>query len=236
MKKRRIQYLILVVTGVLQFLFYQQRPLESYEYTFLMGSVMTYDNVDLLQMAAFPVPIIFLLFAISGKYQEETRGYGFLLLVRNYSKTRYLLESDGKMGILMIFQVIFLYALYSCNVVGLWEYEMVHVAFSAVLRAIPMYGLVCLVLILLQLILEMYVDPLFVTGILTLYVVSSVLFYPFMKQAWLLKLFVPALSVGAGNGAVSGGSKYAENILYCVCAVVVLLTIQIKIFKKRSII
>lgn len=174
-------------------------------------------------------PVIAISFYISGFMGESLSKYGKLLIVRNYSKTLWILKEFQWLALnLLLFVVvqflIFWFGPFPESSNSFWD----------VSRLILMYYLTLFTLFCIQLLLELFMSQQISLLILNSYIIISIILSSSLPStkfvAALNYMFLPNFGMGFRNGLNSIGAFQTTNIQYQFCILILLALILIIIF------
>ena len=182
-------------------------------------------------------PILFIVFYSSGSVYDMTDGYGKLLIIRHYSKTKLYLKMCLKNLIISVAAAVIQSIIYIC-----FNYGFPDVG-TGVISSVCMYAFILNAILNLQGVLELIAPPhianiiVFVFCFLSYYIVQNLPFYTnIMWVALVVKvLLFPGLLFGMQNGAVHNGSLYTFSLLVALVLNLITISIGIHKFKKTDI-
>lgn len=202
-----------------------------FENGFLIGLVNTEKGSDVsIVLMYLLIPILFIIFFNSGALHNLTNGYGKLLIIRNYSKTKLYLRNYIKIVITSILAVVCqLVIYYFCN-------DLFAPLKTGLSKSIVMYIVVLNLIITIQYVIELFIAPhianviLFIYSFISYYTVQVATDSPIMKI-----LLFPSLLFGMQNGAVDGDGIYNIYLTVMILFNIIAVTIGILKFKKTDI-
>lgn len=235
------KYGYIIIAILLQRIYLNYLNLEFLNGAYTVNGVQIFENISatgqLLTIWFLPVYFIFNVF--SGKVSDALTGYGTLLIVRDYKKSKLVLKAFIKimleLALILILQIVVFY-------IGTFNFGKSSI-YNIFLRLI-LYFLTFLTLILIQVLLENYVDSKISTIIVSIYIILSVMASNFnymlhCTNKFLHYLFIPNYAMAYRNGLIC--SKY--NIVhYDVCLITLLLLIpallyiEFRLIQKKDII
>lgn len=232
MKRNKIFLSTFCIISVIIQIFHFRYSDIFFEYGFLIGinKTATYPSIGIALMYVL-MPLLFIIFFNSGTLHNLTNGYGKLLIIRNYSKTRLFLKNYIKIIAASIVAVIVqLIIYYFCR--NLFE----PLSFDLI-KSVIMYFVVLNLIFSVQCILELFVAPhianiaLFIYSFVSYYVVQIT-----AESSVIMKILLfPSLLFGMQNGAVSGETTYNIYLMTMVLFNIMTVTIGILKFKKTDI-
>lgn len=199
---------------------------------FMIGLINTEKSSEVSNVLIYLLlPILFIIFFNSHTLHNLTNGYGKVLIIRNYSKTKLFLKNYIKIVVTSIVAVVVQFAFY----------YFYNDRFSPLetnwLKAVIMYFVVLNLIITIQCVLELFVAPHIAN--VALFIYSFVAYYavqitndcsPVMKI-----ILFPSLLFGMQNGAVDGESVYNIYLMLMILFNITAVTIGILKFKKTDI-
>jgi len=199
---------------------------------FLIGLVDTErgSHVSIVLMYLL-IPVLFILFFNSNALHNLINGYGKLLIIRNYSKTRLFLKNYIKIIALTVGAVV----------AQLTFYYFFNDRFSPVetnlLKSIIMYFVVLNLILSVQYVLELFIAPHIANVALFIYLfVSYYIVQITVESSVIMKILLfPSLLFGMQNGAVNGDSVYNLYLMIMILFNIITVTIGILKFKKTDI-
>lgn len=230
MKNNKILFILLILSIVGQLLIIGFSEREYYIFPFATGlkRTLTYD-ISMLNILYIYFPIIFILFYFNGKCHDLLHGYGKLLIVRNYSKTRLLLKEYSK---IMISLVIIISSQIIIFCFGEFKWEILDI--NIIIKVLVMYLLTLFTILLLAYYLEIFMEPQYVVSILNIYnIISIYINYKVKKNIIVNILFFPGLLNGESNGAINNINQYIVSII--TITIISLLIIILTIIKNKKV-
>ena len=201
-----------------------------YEFGFAVGLTEEVKSGLDLMLIYLLVPLIFIVFMMSGSIHNLTYGYGKLQIIRHYSKTKLFLKCIGKgvfeTALITIFQAT-VYIPFNSTMLSLK---------CGIVQSLIMYFLVLNLITTLQCILELYITPhianivLFIYSYISCYIVQIFSVAPFLRI-----LLFPSLLFGTLNSSVAFDNTYYLYIISVLLINILLVLIGIYKFKKTDI-
>lgn len=212
-----------------QILYFANRN-KLYEFGFAAGlSEEVKSGLDVM-LIYLSVPLIFIVFLVSGGIHNLTKSYGKLQIIRHYSKTKLFLKSIGKgvfkAALITIFQTT-VYVPFNSTMLPLK---------GGIIQSLVMYFLVLNLIITLQCVLELYIAPhianivLFIYSYISCYIVQIFSVAPFFRI-----LLFPSLLFGTLNSSVAFDNTYYLYIISVLFISILLVMIGVSKFKKTDI-
>lgn len=238
MKKTKLVSLVtLIAVIILQIFTFCRDTHNSYEFGFAIGISAEYRTGNVaLTLINYMIPLIFILFFTSGSMQDLIQGYGKVLLVRNYSRTKLVVKQLFKNLLTLLIVVLF-----QCGAI-LYFNQFLKSVKNGILESLIMYFVILSAIIILQCLLEFYLQSQIVNAVLFAYsfvsycVVQVVGNIPVFGNIPVLKIILfPSLMFGMQNGAVSGENIYYLYLCIGVILNAVLAVLCIRKFKKTDI-
>ncbi|MCI5512136.1 MAG: DUF2705 family protein [Oliverpabstia sp.] len=202
MKNNRINLLLIAFAVIMQRVLFQTLDFESYEFPFA-SSLMIFQSQtgNLLIILYTFLPIPFILFEFSGMVHELMEGYGKLWIIRAYRKDRLYMKTMISCALKLLMIVLYQILIFSIGN-GRWQ----PVSGSQILWVMAAYYIGLLAMVLLQLVLEFFVDASYANLISNLFFVVSLflgnLLLPAEKTEWLGTVLFPNMMFGTRNGMI----------------------------------
>lgn len=232
MRKNKIAFILLILSMIGQLLLmgYSKREYNVFPFASGIGNTLSYE-VDLFSILLIYFPIIYILFFFSGRCCELIHGYGKLLIVRNYSRTKLLLKEFVKIsGVLAVIVLI------QTTVFYLGQFTWNPLESSAIIKILFLYFLTLLAIVMLGYCLELFISPQLVVIILNIYTLISIMInYDFPDNIFIDVLFFPNLLYGVNNGAIDNAGDYIVNIIIVMIINIFLIGLSILRSKKTDI-
>lgn len=205
----------------------------GYKNMFAIGLDKTYQTFDVaLTLIYVLIPVLFIMFYMGGSFLDLTQGYGKLLIIRNYSKSLLILKNMLKIAATAV-----VFTAYQMLVWLIINRNGISVNGTA--KAVVMYCITLLAVILLECLLELYIEPQIVNIFLFVYSFVSYFIVQVLPEEILPKaakiLLFPSLMFGMQNGAADGGSEYYMYLAAVVIIILILALLSIRKFKKTDI-
>ncbi len=238
MKKNKLLFVAIFLASVLFQIMHFQNHDNFYRFGFAIGLDNNAVGTDIaLNLVYVIAPILFIVFYSSGSVYDMTDGYGKLLIIRHYSKTKLYLKMCLKNLIISIAATAIQSVIYLC-----FNYGFPDVGMRAV-KSLCMYAFILNAILNLQGILELIAPPhivniiVFIFCFLSYYVVQNLpLYTDIMWIEMIVKVILfPALLFGMQNGAVHNGSLYTIFLLVTLVLNFSAISIGIHRFKKTDI-
>jgi hypothetical protein len=214
---------------VFQIIFFINRQV-LYEFGFAVGlGEKAESGLDILLLYLL-VPLVFIVFFLSGSIHSLTHGYGKLLIIRNYSKTKLFLKNRLKsliaVAVITVYQAV-VYIPFNSTMLPLKD---------GIVQSLIMYFLVLNLIITAQGVLELYIAPHIANIVLFCYsYVSCFLVQSFKLSAPLRILMFPSLMFGTLNSSVTFDNTYYLYLISTILITAILIFIGIYKFKKTDI-
>ncbi len=233
MKKNNLFLLAIMLIGAifLQVFAFCNMPQIYYENGFAIGILNSTDRSSVgINMIYVVLPIIFILFLTSGAVSSITTGYGKLLIIRNYSKTKLLLKQCIKNTIMLAIIVLFQLCAF------LYFNRFLKPVEKGMAQAILMYFIILNAIVLLQCLLEHYMPAHNVNIFLFIYCFASYYITQVFTENPIIKIILfPCLLYGMQNGATSNNDIFYVYLVMGVIINALLLVLCIRKFKKIDI-
>lgn len=201
----------------------------------LLSADTTGGNMTQVMFVIIPVP--FLLWLFSGRIETLTKGYGKMLIIRNYNRKKILLKEVGKMTLTVILLQCFSWTVFQAFANVDWK----PLTMAQQAKSMTLYILVLVGTVLLQYCLEFLMNQIYANTITLVYYIISLFCYGAVQdtgtQAILRGMFFPNLGFAMRNGAIETGtdnlffSSVVEILLICTLFVF----ISLKIVSKKDI-
>lgn len=232
MKKAKfINFTMLIIAIILQAVTFCDNPSGYYENGFATGISNLNKHYDVaLSLIYVILPFAFILFLFGGTVQDITHGYGKLLIIRNYSKSKLILRQIG-INILLLLAVI----LIQCGIFAFINPYLNKIEHGRI-QTIIMYFVIVQAVILLQSYLEFYMAVQNAQLIILIYSFFSYYIVQITEENILLKILLfPSLMFGMQNGAVDVESSYYIYLGTGIFINLILVILCIRKFKKSDI-
>lgn len=232
MKKTKLVSLVtLIVAIILQIFTFCRDTHNSYEFGFAIGISAEYKTGNIIfTLINYMIPLIFILFFTSGSMQNLIQGYGKVLLVRNYSRTKLIVKQLFKNLLTLLIIVLF-----QCAAI-LYFNQFLKSVKSGILKSLIMYFVILSAIIMLQCLLELYIPSHTVNAVLFIYSLVSYWIVQVTGNISVLKIILfPSLMFGMQNGALSGENIYYLFLCIGIILNTVLAVLCIRKFKKTDI-
>lgn len=229
-KSKVILTAFFVISLFIQIMYFNNSDV-FYQYGFAIGIDSSVKQLDIgINLIYVLLPIIFIIFLLSGSVERIKSGYGKLLIIRNYSKTKLYLKNFIKNNIIILIIVIFQTALYSS----------VQIIFKSsdgnVFKSIVMYCIVLSLIITIQSILELVVMPHIANIIIFIYCYVSYFVAQVTPDNTFVKILMfPCLLFGMQNGAIQGNDIYYVFLIVSIFLNTIITLLAILKFKKTDI-
>lgn len=216
--KRLVAFLLCVAVGF-HFVSILRLPEAFYQHSFFVGLSRNYDfSVQVMGLYWLFIlgPLAFMLFYESGSMEDILYGYGKLMIIRRYSKTKLLLRVEGK---LLLETLVFVAVQGGLSLLLGGKLEPVE---QGLFPALAVFFLMTFLLLQLQLYLEFF----FPSNVVTLGILAYLFSSCYMAQGlqlWqrapgALFLLFPALLYGEQNGATHGEAIFPAALVFAVVA------------------
>ena len=202
-----------------------------YQYGFAIGIDSSVKQLDIaINLIYVLLPITFIIFLLSGSVERLKSGYGKLLIIRNYSKTKLYLKNFIKNNIIILIIVFFQTVLYSS----------VHTMFKSsngnIFKSIVIYYVVLSLIITIQCILELITMPHIANIIIFIYCYVSCFVAQITPNNIFVKILMfPCLLFGMQNGAIQGNDLYFVFLSVSIFLNTIITLLAILKFKKTDI-
>lgn len=232
MKKTKLVSLVTLISAIiLQIFTFCRDTYSSYEFGFAIGISAEYKTGNIIfTLINYMIPLIFILFFTSGSMQNLIQGYGKVLLVRNYSRT--------KLGVKQLFKnliTLLIIVLFQCSAILYFNRFLKNVK-NGILESLIMYFVILSAIIMLQCLLEFYIPSHTVNTVLFIYSLVSYWIVQVTGNISVLKIILfPSLMFGMQNGALSGENIYYLFLCIGIILNTVLAVLCIRKFKKTDI-
>lgn len=192
-------------------------------------------NIILMLYTILPIP--FILFIFSGMTKELTEGCGKLWIIRNYQKEKLYLKIIGSCAVELFVVVICQVFVFSINQRN-WKSILV----NEIGQIMVIYYLGILEIVLLQSVLELFIDVSYANLITNIFLVGSLwlgnIFLPIEKMKWIGLLLFPNMLFGGRNGIIRQETIHIEyDYLLCYLVFLIILSggVFILKFNKKDI-
>ncbi|MDO5411487.1 MAG: DUF2705 family protein [Lachnospiraceae bacterium] len=242
MNRNNYSKILIVLSIVFQNCYFHVRNNEPYQYIFAVGFRINEESETVLPLdiLAICLPVIFFIFYFSGWYTDYVEGYGRLLIIRNYSRTRMILNQCCRMAVhLILFQLI-ITAVYHWHQQGFTPFS------GSLLQIETGYFITIYVLLLFQFFLETWMPVQIASLITNLYLISSVILQEQTVSGWVKLVFIPGNFIGTHNYALipavlktdienSALPGYPALMLFEIAVGVLLIIFAIAVCRKKDI-
>ncbi len=231
MKRNKLQFFILLI-----FIFVMQRSAvlniedEVYAFPFAAGFQVSEDQItDIGKFLTIVIPVFLLLFLFGGMFENIKSGYGKILIIREMRRTNLCVKQIlnlylGIAGCVLIQIVVFL---------NTWNGET-----NTVIKMLVLYYLTIAAVLMLQGVLELYMDSLYANITVLIYFTASILLGDrFMGQNSGIifhSVIFPNLAFGYRNGCIGKGDCSAAFLTMTMINLL-LFWISVKRFKTCDI-
>lgn len=215
-KSKIISFSMLLGAIILQAFAFLNASNIYYENGFVIGISNQSKNYDVaVSLIYVIIPVAFILFFFSGTTSDLTRGYGKLLIIRNYSKSKLLLKRLLKNCVVLLLTVLLQCAIFIPFNSFLNKIE------HGISCSIALYFIILHAIILLQCLLELYISAQNANIFLLVYCFISYYIVQISGDNFFKKILLfPSLMFGMQNGATD-----KNNIYYLYLATGILLNI-----------
>jgi hypothetical protein len=241
--KNRGFLLIIIVSFVLQSSFFPTLLAERYQefsngWTFLIGvPPMTDYRIFMFWFLSF----VSISFYFSGSVKENLTGYGQYMLVRNYSRIKWLMVHYFRVALILL--GFFLLQSTVSNFMAIFSQgDTKHVVSPLLLKTSLIFYLTLLFVFILQLLLELYFNPQIAFLVVNTYVVGTILvadlFFKYKIKSFFLYLLLPNYAMGSRMDILSNDSNAIETIPAFITVIILLgliFLLSIKKIKKMDI-
>lgn len=232
MKKTKLVSLVTLIAAIiLQIFTFCRDTHNSYEFGFAIGLSAEYRTGNIIfTLINYMIPLIFTLFFTSGSMQNLIQGYGKVLLMRNYSRTKLIVKQLFKNLLTLLIIVLF-----QCVAI-LYFNQFLKSVKSGILKSLIMYFVILSAIVILQCLLEFYIPSHNVNAVLFIYSLVSCCVVQMTDNIAVLKIILfPSLMFGMQNGALSGENTYYLYLCIGVILNIVLAVLCTRKFKKADI-
>lgn len=230
MKRNKILLAIFFVISVfIQILYFENRK-QLYEFGFAVGIEENIKSGLDITVMYLLVPLIFIIFMVSGSIHNLTHGYGKLLIIRHYSKTKLFLEN-------LLKNVL--------TVAGITAFQtLLYIPFNNIMLSLKgglvqvllMYFLVLNLIVMMQGVLELFIAPHIANIVLFIYSYISCYFVQmFSLNLFFRILLFPCLLFGTLNSSVIFDNAYFIYLISTITISIILILIGIYKFKRTEI-
>lgn len=155
MRNSKIMTAILMLSIFMQLMSMKNTPIFDYELPFLSG-LLSADSMsgNLLLTLYSVIPFPFVLMCFSGEMKNLTERYGKLLIIRSCSKKRLIRKLMIKTATTVAGITLFMWGIFTYFKEAQW----MHLGVMTQGKAVTMYGLTMLAIVLMQYILELYLE------------------------------------------------------------------------------
>lgn len=220
-----------------QYMCMRNSPIFEYELPFLSGLTSADSmsgNMLLTLYSIIPLPFLFMLF--SGDMRDLTEGYGKLKIIRSYSKRNLVLCLLGKTAVVVTIITLFMGSVFTLFQANEWK----NLEISLQGRGLAMYSLTICAMILVQFILELYLEVQYanlsvIIGMTVCIFISNVL----GTKSYVVNLVLfPSLAFAQKNGVIQGdevGVSFTGSVIWIILINIFLGVFILKKFTKKDI-
>lgn len=237
MKCNRISLLLLAGAILLQCFCMRNGSAFDYELPFFSG-LLAADSMsgNLLLTLYSIIPMPFLLMFFAGDMDDVTRGYGKLLLIRSYGKGRLMAHLTGRLLLYVTAVSLVMTAAFTLIRIDRWK----SLSLEQTVRGLIMYTLTMTAMVLLQYLLELYVEAQYanisvIIGSVITLLISGTLGAEYEKINLLL---FPNLAFAQKNGIITEGGTWNFHMIalgWILFVNIILGALCLKILKKKDI-
>lgn len=234
--KNKLLIFFTIVSIIIQRVLY---TLDCNEYLipFLYGvPISTNSIVHNLQLIKWYVPIFFIINYFSGSLDELLNGYGILMIIRKYNKTKLLLKKILTLKVVLIFFVLFQIITFIFFPYG-FKYESI----EKIIIMLLMYFLFLQTMILLQFYLEFFLSPQIANIAINIFIILSIILTNTLYNTKVLNLFkylfFSNLGMGFRNGIIDSQSTiihYSYGIIILLLLNSTLIVLSINKLRKKD--
>ncbi|MBT2259804.1 DUF2705 family protein [Priestia megaterium] len=212
-------------------------PFFSKEYTFLLGlpQATQYQMLMLWYLTFASISFYF-----SGRIKDILYGYGKYIMIRNYDRVKWVIVRYIKAAI-MLATIVLLKIVISHLVVGIfqahWELEINMLLF----KSLVIYYLTFLFLLLLQLLLELYLNSQIAFLFVNTYVVGAILtaglLFKYKLDSLYLYFLIPNYAIASRLNITSNSSviiSYFPALIVIVSLITLVLIVSVNKVKKMD--
>lgn len=193
---------------------------DNYYYSFATGLNIQQGTIkNFIPILLLISPIIIETYLYCGEIYELSHGYGKLLIIRSYSKTKLIILSILNSATLLLLFILIQFFIYSIS-----NRNMIQTTNYTILKSVLMYFIVNLNLILLEYIIGQFLQV-HISALLTILYVSVSCCLGYATKISKLKiLFFPSLMFGSLNGSIGNEKNYFIYMAIFTGIIFVLLT------------
>lgn len=172
----------------------------------------------------------------SGNISEKLNGFGKYMLIRNYSKTKILLDQYLSIALKLLGFIVFQILVFYIMVSVLQRSLDLTATFLQIGQALLVYFLTFLTLFLVQMVLELYVSPQTSLLVVNMYVVFSVLLagvlFKFERMQPLLYFLLPNFAMALRTD-IRNPVDFTIHYLPAFCVLIILLSVVVVLSIQR---
>ncbi len=229
MEKNKLIYIIIICTVFLQNYFYSSTELNP-NFTFALGIDGLDIKFNLVSSFLLLLPIFMIVFIFNDNLYQLIHKDGKLYVVRNCSKTNLVL----KMLLNILLEVIAI-TLFEVAVYCILQGKLYDLSTVEIIKALFIYINAVFSIGLLEIVLQFYFNPAYVTLITNIFIFISCTFGIVAKSQVIKILLFPSLTFGLYNGSVAQNDSYIFNLLLFHLIEVILTSVTVFKFKKSDI-
>ncbi|MBQ7096158.1 MAG: DUF2705 family protein [Clostridia bacterium] len=231
MKRDKVFLTFLFALSIFLQIYYFRGSPYYYEYGFSIGYSAEYTRPDAgTELICVLLPLLFIIFLISGSISKLTDGYGKLWIIRNYSKSKLFLKNTYK-------NILIAAGATGLQVIVYYFFNDLFLPIEqGVGRSVLLYFLILHGIILLQSVLELYMQPHIANIGIFIFSFASYFTAHIMTQHPIVKIILfPCLLFGMENGAIDNKEIYSLYLTAAVLLNITLLIIGLIKFRKTDI-
>lgn len=219
-------FIVSVITQNISFYATNMEP-----FTFILGfSSAALSELNILDILLLLTPVVMIIYFFAGTLKDFTNGYGKLLIIRNYSKKKFVSKILFKTFIRIIFLTLIQYIINY-----LFNYNNFHLH-TSLIKPTLMYILTIFCIILFQILIEFYIDSQYANLILVLYVISSFVVKKFIYKLYCVQaIFFPSLLFEGFDGLHGYGLAFLPSLLIMCFCTAALIVLNLKAVEKADI-
>lgn len=228
-RNKLILFVLFLVSMLIQIMYFKNRQ-QLYEFGFAAGISDKRSGDYSTSLMYLLVPILFIIFLVSGVIHNRTHGYGKLQIIRHYSKTKLFLKGLLKLGVAVAAITALQALLYIPVNSTMLPLE------GNVVKIFIMYFLTLNLVVALQEVLELYIAPHIANIILIIFSYISCFIVQIFSAAPSIRILLfPSLLFGTLNSSTVFENTYYFYLASIIMMNVIVVVTGISKFKKTDI-
>lgn len=231
LKRNLIIYILLLTAVVSQMMILRSEYVVNYGIQFAT-SLLSFNTIagNILMVFYSFIPIPFILFVFWGDVHEIVVGYGKLFVIRNYSKSILMMKTIGKTSLKLL---IIIGTMYLISVMFMAKPSVLNWRMQLVI--LLMYYGIILSVILLEYILELFVESQYANLAINVFVVISLILGSYTDcSSTFARVLFPNLAFANRNGIFCDNS-IVPVMIFTVIIIIIFIIISCGVYRKRDV-